>query len=705
MPQSSSNLSTLHTAFVDRLITRWELVIEHHIRLKQAASPEDVAELSKQLHDRCDSVDQELLDLRAQVHAQGGSLPLDQIVETYGLSADESAILQLALMPLFDVSFRTRIARFNNNILFDFVDADLALSLLYATRPERLSARAMLTTEAALFAHRLLVPVAAKDPKGHGLIAHELRPPERLADFLLGRRTLDASLETFATLRDPRWSLDKVILPQGAVEGLVALVADLEGPGPFPLRPGLVLQVVGPSGTGKSATAEGLAGLLNRPVLVVDCAAFHAAPGDGARWAENLVAEARVQGAVLVYDRAEGLFGRECARRATMIRELSRFGGLTVLTVSNPDELDPTLERHVSWQLILDMPDVEERQRLWELFVPSGLHLLEDVDLEDLAGRFEITGGQIHRAWEVALRRANAKAAPDESPSLSLEDLRVAAMDQIRASMEDYSVRSKVSLTLDDLILPEKEMNQISEVLEACRNRVFVMSKWGFGKRLVTGKGLCVLFKGEPGTGKTLCAEILASELGMKLYQISIPKVVSKYIGETEKNISKIFSSARANHSMLLFDEADSLFAKRVSVENSVDRFSNMEVNLLLQEIERFEGVCILTTNLDKNMDDAFARRIQFKIDFPFPEPQYRGLIWKGLIPAECPIEPGLDFDQLGVNYELSGGHIKNAVVRAAYRAAGRGGHVTAQDIEFAAEQECKNAGKLFRTAAQSETW
>jgi SpoVK/Ycf46/Vps4 family AAA+-type ATPase len=695
----------LHTAFVDRLITRWELVIEHHIRLKQAASPEDVAELSKQLYDRCDSVDQELLGLRAQVHAQGGSLPLDQIVETYGLSADESAILQLALMPLFDVSFRTRIARFNNNILFDFVDADLALSLLYATRPERLSARAMLTTEAALFAHRLLVPVAAKDPKGHGLIAHELRPPERLADFLLGRRTLDASLETFATLRDPQWSLDKVILPQGAVEGLVALVADLEGPGPFPLRPGLVLQVVGPSGTGKSATAEGLAGRLNRPVLVVDCAAFHAAPGDGARWAENLVAEARVQGAVLVYDRAEGLFGRECARRATMIRELSRFGGLTVLTVSNPDELDPALERHVSWQLILDMPDVEERQRLWELFVPSGLHLLEDVDLEDLAGRFEITGGQIQRAWEVALRRANAKAAPDESPSLSLEDLRVAAMDQIRASMEDYSVRSKVSLTLDDLILPEKEMNQISEVLEACRNRVFVMSKWGFGKRLVTGKGLCVLFKGEPGTGKTLCAEILASELGMKLYQISIPKVVSKYIGETEKNISKIFSSARANHSMLLFDEADSLFAKRVSVENSVDRFSNMEVNLLLQEIERFEGVCILTTNLDKNMDDAFARRIQFKIDFPFPEPQYRGLIWKGLIPAECPIEPGLDFDQLGVNYELSGGHIKNAVVRAAYRAAGRGGHVTAQDIEFAAEQECKNAGKLFRTAAQSETW
>ncbi len=699
MPRSSSNLSPLYTAFVDRLISRWELVIEHHIRLRQMTPSEDATELNAQLHAHCEALDQELLEIREQVHELGHELPLDMLVNTYGLSADESAILQLALMPLFDVSFRTRIARYNNNILFDFVDADLALSLLYSTRPERLSARAMLTTEAPLLAHRLLVPIAAKDPKGHGLIAHELRPPERLADFLLGRRTLDASLETFATLRDPRVSLTDVVLPEGALGGLEALISDLGGPGPFPLEAGLLVQLVGPPGTGKSTTAEGLAAHLQRPVLIVDCAAFHAAPGDGARWAENLIAEARVQGAVLVYDRAEGLFGRDCGRRATMIRELSRFGGLAVLTVTNPDELDPALERHVAWQLNLEMPDVEERHRLWELFAPQGLCLGEDVDLEDLASRFEITGGQIHRAWEVAERRAIAAALEDAEPQVTLADLRTAAMDQIRASMEDYSVRSKVNLTLEDLILPEKELGLITEVLEACRNRVFVMSKWGFGKRLVTGKGLCVLFKGEPGTGKTLCAEILASELGMKLYQISIPKIVSKYIGETEKNISKIFSSARANHSMLLFDEADSLFTKRVSVENSVDRFSNMEVNLLLQEIERFEGICILTTNLDQNMDDAFARRIQFKIDFPFPEPEYRGLIWKGLIPAECPTDPDLDFDELGRNYELSGGHIKNAVVRAAYRAAGRGGHITARDIELAAEQECKNAGKLFRTA------
>ncbi len=175
----------------------------------------------------------------------------------------------------------------------------------------------------------------------------------------------------------------------------------------------------------------------------------------------------------------------------------------------------------------------------------------------------------------------------------------------------------------------------------------------------------------------------------------------------TEKNIAKIFHSARANHSMLLFDEADSLFTKRVSVENAIDRFSNMETNLLLQEIERFEGVCIMTTNLDKNIDDAFARRIQFKIEFPFPEAEYRTAIWKTLIPKECPVDGSIDFSRLGECFELSGGHIKNAVVRAAYRAAAREGSLNWDDFEFAAEQECKNAGKLFRTSAMAmqEEW
>jgi SpoVK/Ycf46/Vps4 family AAA+-type ATPase len=223
------------------------------------------------------------------------------------------------------------------------------------------------------------------------------------------------------------------------------------------------------------------------------------------------------------------------------------------------------------------------------------------------------------------------------------------------------------------------------------------MTRWGFGKRLSTGKGLCCLFVGEPGTGKTLCAEILAVQLRQNLYQISIPRVMSKYIGETEKNIERIFQIAKANNSILLFDEADALFTSRVKVETSVDRFSNMEINLLLQEIERFDGLVILTTNLEKNMDKAFERRIQFKVRFPFPEKEYREMIWRAHIPRECPIDPTINWDLVGRSFELSGGNIKNAVLRAAYKAAKDKTHITLRHVVSAAEAECRHAGKLFR--------
>jgi SpoVK/Ycf46/Vps4 family AAA+-type ATPase len=472
----------------------------------------------------------------------------------------------------------------------------------------------------------------------------------------------------------------------------------------------MTIQLVGPPGTGKSMIARAIANELGRVMIQVDCGTLNGLTADFVQTVDALVTEARVQGAILVFDRCEPLFAKGNPRLPPVLHELERFGGLAILTTSRPEEMDPGVEQFVVWQMDMGLPEMKERQTIWELHVPEEADLGEDVDLEDLATRFEMTGGQVRNAWAVAVRRAEALqgVGPGDKvqrPVIDQGILRRAAQAQIRANMEDYSVRSKVELTMDALVLPPETHVLIDEVLQACKNRVFVMSKWGFGRRLVTGKGICVLFKGEPGTGKTFCSEILASALGMKLYQVSIPKIVSKYIGETEKNISKIFHSARASHSMLLFDEADSLFTKRVSVESAIDRHSNMETNLLLQEIERFEGITILTTNLDKNMDDAFARRIQFKINFPFPDDTHRALIWKRLIPAECPIADDIDFDELGANFELSGGHIKNAVVRAAYRAAARDGAITYDDVEFAAEQECKNAGKLFRTSSRSDDW
>jgi SpoVK/Ycf46/Vps4 family AAA+-type ATPase len=558
--------------------------------------------------------------------------------------------------------------------------------------------------------HKLVALERAKEPKGDGALAQEIRIPERLADFVLCRRSIDASLRALAELRDPVHELAEVSLIAEGMRDLRAVLRHFENPvdasltytrGPFVGQRGLAVALVGPPGTGKSMLAEAMAHELRRPMILVDSATLAGDSRSFVTLISDLFTEARVQGAVLIFDRCEAIVNKSNPKLAPLLSQLERHGGLAIFVTNRPDEVDTSLEHYVGFQLVVGMPDNDSRTRIWTTHLPSYMDVHPDVDLEDLGTRYELTGGQIASACELAEQRVRST---EEKPVITQDLLKECAQQQIRANMDDLSVRSRISLTLDDLILPPREIAMIKEVLTACRNRIFVMTKWGFGKRLVTGKGIAVLFKGDPGTGKTLCAEILASELGMKLYQISIPRLVSKYVGETEKNISKIFASARANHSMLLFDEADSLFGKRVTnVESSIDRFSNMETNLLLQEIERFEGIVILTTNLDKNIDDAFARRIMFKIDFPKPDVKHRTLIWKKLMPKDCPVADDIDYEKLGESFELAGGNIKNAVVRAAYRAAERRDLVTWDDIEFAAEKECINAGKLFRASKLRE--
>jgi SpoVK/Ycf46/Vps4 family AAA+-type ATPase len=708
---SDPDFVALNARFIDAVLRRWETLLEHAIHLRNGGlGPEEVEQAFEEVRASTLDSDSELEQLREEARGEGWSFPFDDLAASYDLDDVERQILELALMPHLDLSFRRRLARFNNNILLDFVDVDLTLTLLFSSRVERLQGRRYFAADGKLIHHKIVNLERAKEPKGDGVLAQEIRVPERLADFVLCRRSIDAVLRTFADLKDPKARLEDVSLLKDDMKELREVLRHFANPtgepgtflsGPFVGHKGLGVAIIGPPGTGKSMLAEAMSHELRRPLIVVDSATL---AGDNRSFVSliaDLFSEARVQGAVLVFDRCESLVNKGNAKLAPLISQLERSGGLVIFTTNRPDEVDSSIEHYIGYQLALGMPDVEQRTRIWTTHLPASVPIHPDVDLDDLGTRFELTGGQISSACELAEQRVRSS---NDFPLVTQELLKQCAQAQIRANMDDLSVRSRINLTLDDLILPDREKSMIGEVLTACRNRIFVMTKWGFGRRLVTGKGIAVMFKGDPGTGKTLCAEIMASELGMKLYQISIPRLVSKYVGETEKNIAKIFASARANHSMLLFDEADSLFGKRVTnVESSIDRFSNMETNLLLQEIERFEGICILTTNLDKNIDDAFARRIMFKIEFPKPDVKHRTLIWKKLVPKDCPVDDDIDYERLGESFELAGGNIKNAVVRAAYRAAERRDKITWDDIEFAAEKECINAGKLFRASRLRE--
>jgi SpoVK/Ycf46/Vps4 family AAA+-type ATPase len=227
------------------------------------------------------------------------------------------------------------------------------------------------------------------------------------------------------------------------------------------------------------------------------------------------------------------------------------------------------------------------------------------------------------------------------------------------------------------------------------RHRRTVYDTWGFDAVMSTSRGVSALFQGGPGTGKTLVAGAIANELGLDLYRIDLSRVMSKWIGETEQNLAKVFAAAEEGQAILLFDEADSLFAKRTEVRTSVDRYANLEVNYLLQRFDTFEGIAILTTNFGTAIDAAFKRRLSFRLTFPFPDDETRELLWKAHLPEKLPRGGELDLADLARRYRMSGGYIRNAALRAAFLAAEEQSALTQDHLERAIRAEFREIGKL----------
>jgi SpoVK/Ycf46/Vps4 family AAA+-type ATPase len=248
--------------------------------------------------------------------------------------------------------------------------------------------------------------------------------------------------------------------------------------------------------------------------------------------------------------------------------------------------------------------------------------------------------------------------------------------------------------------LPEDVLRVLREILSHARHREKVYDDWGFGKKIDYGRGLSCLFAGPPGTGKTMMSAVLAQTLGREIYRVDISRVVSKWVGETEKNLSLAFDEAERGQLILLFDEADSLFSKRTQTKSSHDRFANMEINYLLQRMESYDGMTILTSNKEKAIDEAFKRRIKFKLNFPMPDAELRAKLWQSMIPEGVRLEDDVPYEYLGKEFEMTGGHIKNAVIRAAFYAAEDDDIITADHLYKAALQEAREMGMVVRDSS-----
>jgi SpoVK/Ycf46/Vps4 family AAA+-type ATPase len=293
-----------------------------------------------------------------------------------------------------------------------------------------------------------------------------------------------------------------------------------------------------------------------------------------------------------------------------------------------------------------------------------------------LAGQFNLNGVTIRQIVETAVNQHLSMASSDtDDPSPIANPLWQACLATSRPRLDVLAQRLDAKATWDDLVLPPEEKGLLCHLSEQVQGRTLVYDEWGFRSKMNRGLGISALFAGESGTGKTMAAEVIANQLQLNLYRIDLSAVVSKYIGETEKNLRRLFDAAEDGGAILFFDEADALFGKRSEVRDSHDRYANIEINYLLQRMEAYRGLAILATNMKNALDQAFLRRLRFVINFPFPSPAQRKAIWQHIFPPETPTID-LDFDRLA-RFNLTGGSINNIALNAAFLAI----HTDAQQV------------------------
>ncbi|MEV7466961.1 ATP-binding protein [Streptomyces kronopolitis] len=589
------------------------------------------------------------------------------LARQFGLSALDLAVLLAALAPDVDRSFEPLYGYLNDDVGRRRATVALALELA-GTGPHEPSARARFHPAAPLLAGGLLVVEDADRP----LPGRALRVPERVVAHLLGDEGLDPELcgggvELLPPGEGPGEGRD------GDEQGFFGRLAALAGQRPLAAhlrerRPG--------AAAGPVSDALRGAGL---PVL-------RYRPKDGREGGAEplgaLLREARLRRAALVVEPLP-------ERPGGLVRALASRDVPVVFLGSEP--FDPGWAPDAGL-LALDAPHgAVAPAEVWR----GELGDVEaDFDLGAAVAPYRLAAGQIRRA----ARAATALAAFDGTP-LTAAHVQRSARQQSAPLLDRHARRVRPAVGFDGLVLPPEPLALLHELVQRARHREQVLGAWGLRTGGGRGRGVVGLFAGESGTGKTLSAEVVAGELGLDLYVVELSAVVDKYVGETEKNLERIFSEADRTDALLLFDEADAVFGKRSEVKSSHDRYANLESAYLLQRLEAFDGIAVLTTNLRANIDDAFTRRLDLVVDFPFPDAEQRTALWRSCLTA-TPCADDLGLEACAKEFELSGGAIRSAAVTAGYLAAGRGAPLSAEDIRAGARREYRKMGRLVPDAS-----
>jgi len=617
-----------------------------------------------------DGLDESIDASVAYRDAPGGRI--SQLRSAFGLDSDGIDLLLLALAPEISAGYGKVFSYLHDNLNQAYLTVDLATRVLKRKRRARLALQRALLPSGSIVRNRLLL----LQPHG-GVDTHSgqrLYLSPQVLQWLLGGGSVSEAgggatlLDTSRTPFVPRATQQRLTQLQGAISSPVTIA------------------IVGGTIGIREGVAMAVARVAGRPLVRIDLERgkeFLAQPRDLLR---DLMLDGALPYLVNVPDTSD-----EPALRARMMAL-----GTALATLPFPLVVGGNDRRAVATMLGAERPNVTvpvgrsthaERADAW---VAAMAHRGWDAENKaaEIAERFTSVGGT---TIERVLERAEAEAGGEQP---DLRTLWSAAREAARPEFSGLAQRVQPRYGWSDLILPDKVLGQLHHLQDYLAQQETVMHAWGGDKVRPRGYGIKALFSGSPGTGKTMCAEVIAGGLGLDLFKVDLSSVISRWVGETEKNLKDIFDAAEGGSSVILFDEADALFGSRGDVKQAQDRFANQEVSFLLQRLEVFEGCAILTTNLQENIDDAFLRRFGAVIEFPLPSPVERLKLWQRAIPDGAPRADDLDLDYLSEHFVLAGGSIVNAAINACVVAASESSSVGMRHIVFAVARELHKMGK-----------
>jgi hypothetical protein len=601
--------------------------------------------------------DEQALSLAADPAATHAEPRLAAAAERLGLDALDAAVLAVCAAPELDPRFGRLYAYLQDDVTRRMASPRLAAELLRGDGVARTDVLACFGPGSALARAGAVRLPAADD--GVALADRPVKLAERLAAFVLGAGPGLAEAGAPVRLRRLAATPDAVGREE-VVEHVAGLLAS---------DTRLPLVVCGPDAPAIVAAAAG------RTLVLIGAREL-----DVAGAVADATLACHLEGGLLCID---GLGDLKPAERDCLLRTIDERPEQTVLVAGSRAEALALSERTV---LLVEapLPSFEERRLAWE-------RLTAAADARDVAAKFRLSVDQIGAAAEVSLIAARSDGRERPEPG----ELDLGARHASSSRLGELATQLEPGYRWDDLVLPDRQRDLLRSISAYLRHRDRVLSEWGYERTVARTQGLKVLFAGESGTGKTMAAQVLGAELGLDLFRVDLATVVSKYIGETEKNLEKIFSAADGSNAILFFDEADALFGKRSEVSDSHDRYANIEVAYLLQRMEAYPGAVILATNFKRNIDDAFMRRLDFVVDFPFPEAADRRKIWALLLPREAPVADDIDLDFLATQFKLSGGAIRNCSLAAAFQAADHDDRIRMRHLVRAVAQEYGKQGRL----------